>query len=136
LSFGDHPVAIIFDEVAMLLIESSDRPTERRATILDPKECSASAHVLSTSERWEIESTFDELTTHERGPKFILDSKFPTCLSGDFEPTLLPPRDWHPHVRSPFEGKRETDGISFTVALRITRRSRRDTGDSPPLDSP
>jgi hypothetical protein len=38
------------------------------------------------TQRWEIENTFDELKTHQRGPRVVLRSKSPTLSckkSGD-----------------------------------------------------
>ena len=37
-------------------------------TILDPTEASAEELALAYGQRWEIESAFDELKTHQRGP--------------------------------------------------------------------
>ncbi|MCY7288989.1 MAG: IS4 family transposase, partial [Cryobacterium sp.] len=42
------------------------------STILDPSVASAEKLAAVYSERWEIESTFDELKTHQRGPKAVL----------------------------------------------------------------
>ena len=55
-------------------------------TILDPAEASATELAAAYAERWEIELAFDELKTHQRGPRTVLRSKSPTwCCrrSGD-----------------------------------------------------
>jgi len=44
-------------------------------TILDPDEASAEELAVAYSKRWEIESAFDELKTHQRGPRTVLRSK-------------------------------------------------------------
>jgi IS4 transposase len=38
-------------------------------TILDPDEAAATELAATYAERWEIESSFDELKTHQRGPR-------------------------------------------------------------------
>jgi IS4 transposase len=49
-------------------------------TILDPRDVSASELALCYRQRWEIESTFDELKTHQRGPRTVLRSKSPSLV--------------------------------------------------------
>ena len=46
-------------------------------TILDPKAAPASELAALYAGRWEIESIFDELKTHQRGPRVILRSRTP-----------------------------------------------------------
>jgi hypothetical protein len=40
-------------------------------TILDPEDVSAVDLAIAYSQRWEIESAFDELKTHQRGPRTV-----------------------------------------------------------------
>jgi uncharacterized protein (DUF2126 family) len=44
-------------------------------TILDPS--AAPAAELAAAQRWEFETTLDELKTHQRGPRVVLRSKTP-----------------------------------------------------------
>ena len=44
-------------------------------TILDPADATAEERAAAYFERWEIESTFDELKTHQRGPRGVPRSK-------------------------------------------------------------
>jgi len=46
-------------------------------TILDPDAAPADELAALYAERWEIESVFDELKTHQRGPRVILRSRTP-----------------------------------------------------------
>jgi Insertion element 4 transposase N-terminal/Transposase DDE domain len=46
-------------------------------TILDPEAAPASELAACYAERWELESVFDELKTHQRGPRLVLRSKTP-----------------------------------------------------------
>jgi len=47
-------------------------------TILDPAHAPAAALAALHAERWEIESIFDELETHQRGQRVILRSRTPS----------------------------------------------------------
>ena len=49
-------------------------------TILDPADASAEELAAAYFERWEIESTFDELKTHQRGPRGVLRSQSPDLV--------------------------------------------------------
>src|SRR6185503_21245412 len=49
-------------------------------TILDPDEASATDLALAYSQRWEIETAFDELKTHQRGARTVLRSKSPELV--------------------------------------------------------
>jgi hypothetical protein len=49
-------------------------------TILDPNDASAVDLAAAYSQRWEIESAFDELKSHQRGPRTVLRSKSPELV--------------------------------------------------------
>ncbi|MGI9156963.1 MAG: transposase, partial [Marmoricola sp.] len=46
-------------------------------TVLDPAAAPADELAALYAERWEIESVFDELKTHQRGPRVVLRSRTP-----------------------------------------------------------
>ena len=46
-------------------------------TLLDPTAAPAGELAALYAQRWEIESIFDELKTHQRGPRVILRSRTP-----------------------------------------------------------
>ena len=46
-------------------------------TILDPGQAPAAELAALYAQRWEIESVFDELKTHQRGPRVVLRSRTP-----------------------------------------------------------
>jgi hypothetical protein len=93
-------------------------------TILDPVVASAEELATVYSERWEIESTFDELKTHQRGPRTVLRSKSPDLVQQEIWGHLC----CHYAIRTlmvdaaAHEG-RDPDRVSFVAALRIARRS-------------
>ncbi|TFD70634.1 hypothetical protein E3T50_08535 [Cryobacterium gelidum] len=59
--------------------DGRDNPDPYRllTTILDPAEASAEELATVYSERWEIETVFDELKTYQRGLHMVLRSKSP-----------------------------------------------------------
>ena len=70
-------------------------------TIIDPAQATATELALAYSQRWEIESVFDELKTHQRGPRTVLRSKSPDLVLQEIWGHLcLPLRDPHPDVGS------------------------------------
>jgi IS4 transposase len=62
--------------------DGRDNPTVYRlfTTITDPDQASAAELAAAYAQRWEIENTFDELKTHQRGPRIVLRSKSPDLV--------------------------------------------------------
>jgi hypothetical protein len=56
-------------------------------TILDPDEAPALELAAAYTGRWEIETAFDELKTHQRGPRSVLRSKKPDLVLQEFGAT-------------------------------------------------
>jgi Insertion element 4 transposase N-terminal/Transposase DDE domain len=93
-------------------------------TITDPFEASAIELASAYAQRWEIESTFDELKTHQRGPRIVLRSKSPDLVRQEIWGHLC----CHYAIRTlMFEAAHDAnvdpDRVSFVAALRIARRS-------------
>lgn len=102
-------------------------------TLLDPDEASAAELAAAYAQRWEIELAFDELRTHQRGPKVVLRSKSPALVQQEIWGYLC----CHYAIRTlMFEAAHDADvdpdRVSFTAALRITRRSLSPARDFPP----
>ena len=59
--------------------DGRENPTSYRlfTTMLDPDEVTAVDLAAAYTQRWEIEMAFDELKTHQRGPRTVLRSKSP-----------------------------------------------------------
>lgn len=101
-------------------------------TILDPDQASGRELAAAYSDRWEIESTFDELKTHQRGPRMVLRSKSPDLVLQEIWGHLC----CHYAIRTLMASTaehagRDPDQVSFVKALRIARRSVTQ-GTSPP----
>jgi hypothetical protein len=92
-------------------------------TILDPDAAPAADLAGLYSERWEIESAFDELKTHQRGRQAILRSKYPETAEAEIWSHLLV----HYAIRllmanAAVVAEVDPDRTSFLNALRIVRR--------------
>ena len=93
-------------------------------TILDPDDASAVDLAAAYAQRWEIETAFDELKTHQRGPRIVLRSKLVDLVYQEIWGYLC----CHYAIRTlMFEAadhaKVDTDRVSFGAALRVARRS-------------
>ncbi|CCM65091.1 transposase (fragment) [Candidatus Microthrix parvicella RN1] len=102
-------------------------------TILDPAEATAVDLATAYAQRWEIESVFDELKTHQRGPKTVLRSKSPELVQQEIWGHLC----CHFAIRTlmlaaAHDAAVDPDRVSFVAALRITRRSLSQARGFPP----
>ena len=106
--------------------DGRDNPESYRlfTTMLDPAEASATELAAAYAERWEIELAFDELKTHQRGPRTVLRSKSPELVLQEIWGHLC----CHYAIRTLMacaaqHSGHDPDRISFVAALRITRQS-------------
>ena len=106
--------------------DGRDNPERYRllTTILDHERVDATDLATAYSQRWEIESTFDELKSHQRGPRAVLRSKSPDLVRQEIWGHLC----CHYAIRTLMldaatQSGHDPDRISFVAALRITRRS-------------
>jgi hypothetical protein len=102
-------------------------------TILDPAEAPAVDLAAAYHQRWEIETAFDELKTHQRGPRAVLRSKSPALVQQEIWGHLC----CHYAIRALMldaatHAGRDPDRVSFVAALRISRRSIAQQGAFPP----
>jgi hypothetical protein len=102
-------------------------------TILDPTDAAADELATGYHERWEQETGHDQLKTHLRGPAKILRSRLPDLVHQEIWAWLTV------HyalavltTRAAEAADIDPDRISFTRALRITRRTATGTAGFPP----
>ena len=133
---GTEPITVRV--VDYTLDDGRDNPESYRllTTITDPEQASAEELALGYAERWEIENTFDELKTHQRGPRIVLRSKSPDLVEQEIWGHLC----CHYAIRTLMAetakaGGGDPDRVSFVAALQITRRSIAHQGDFPPSPS-
>lgn len=93
-------------------------------TLTDPDEAAAEDLAAAYHRRWEIESVFDELKTHQRGPRIVLRSKSPDLVKQEIWGhlcchyairALMAETAWH--------SGNDPGRVSFVKALRLCRRS-------------
>jgi len=115
--------------------DGRDNATSYRliTTILYPDQASAAELAAAYAQRWEIELAFDELKTHQRGPRTVLRSKSPDLVLQEIWGHLC----CHYAIRSLMcaaaeHAGHDPDRVSFVAALRITRASLAHAGAFPP----
>lgn len=115
--------------------DGRENPTAYRlfTTMLDADEVSAADLATAYAQRWEIEVTFDELKTHQRGPRTVLRSKSPDLVLQEIWGHLC----CHYAIRSlmaeaAIHSGHDPDRVSFVAALRITRQTLAHPGAFPP----
>ncbi len=115
--------------------DGRDNPEPYRlfTTITDPDVASATELAAAYVQRWEIELAFDELKTHQRGPRTVLRSKSPDLVRQEIWGHLC----CHYAIRSlmadaALHAGHDPDRVSFVAALRITRQTVAHQGAFPP----
>jgi hypothetical protein len=92
-------------------------------TILDPAAAPASELAKLYAQRWEFESTLDEIKTHLGGSHLVLRSQHPDGAEQEVYGFLLV----HHAIRTLMhraarQGGHDPDRVSFTRSLRVVRR--------------
>jgi Insertion element 4 transposase N-terminal/Transposase DDE domain len=92
-------------------------------TILDPEQAPAAELPALYPQRWEQETTLDELKTHQRGPGVVLRSRDPDGVRQEVWAHLLV----HYAIRTlmhqaDLQAQVDPDRLSFTRSLHIARR--------------
>lgn len=128
-----HPVTVRVIEYSIDDGREHSGPIRLITTIMDPGVASAIDLAAAYVQRWEIETSFDELKTHQRGPRTVLRSKSPALVEQEIWGHLC----CHYAIRTLMfdaaaSAGRDPDRISFVAALRISRRSIAQQGAFPP----
>jgi len=92
-------------------------------TITDPQQATAAELAACYTQRWESETTFKSLKTHQRGPRQVLRSQDPDGISQELYAYLIT----YQAVRrlmnqAAITADIDPDRLSFTTALRAVRR--------------
>ena len=128
-----HPVRV---RVISYTIEDGREPAgpiRLVTTLRDHRKAPAAELAAAYAQRWELESAFDELKTHQRGPRAVLRSKSPKLVTQEIWGHLC----CHYAIRTLMfdaagQAARDPDRVSFVAALRISRRSIAQQGAFPP----
>ena len=130
---GEEPMLVRV--VDYTIDDGRENPTTYRlfTTLTDPDEVAAVDLAAAYTQRWEVELIFDELKTHQRGPRTVLRSKSPDLVYQEIWGHLC----CHYAIRSLMaqaasHAGRDPDRVSFVAALRITRQTLAHPGAFPP----
>jgi hypothetical protein len=90
---------------------------------MDPEVASAAELAAAYAERWEFESSLDEIKTHQRGRGGVLRSKLPEMIEQEIWALLLT----HYAIRhlmceAADQADIDPDRLSFMRSLRVIRR--------------
>jgi hypothetical protein len=104
-------------------------------TILDHESAPAAELAALYHERWEIETSLDELKTHLRGDRIVLRSKKPNLVRQEFYGLLLT----HFAIRglmheAALKANEDTDVLSYIHAVRVVRRKIASFAVTPPSE--
>lgn len=133
------PIAVRVIEYTLPGVPTSETSYRLVTNILEPARAPAAELATLYHERWEMETAFDELKTHLRGGQRVLRSKTPELVLQEAWGFLLA----HFAVRSlmheaalgALPRARDPDTVSFTHALRVTRRTLPHVAALPPSRS-
>ena len=105
-------------------LELADRTYRLLTTITDPAAAPAADIAGLYAQRWEIETAFGELKTHQRGPGIVLRSKLPDGVIQEVYGYLCVHYAirWLMHSAATDYGH-DPDRLSFTRSLRAARRT-------------
>ena len=129
----EHPVRVRVISYTIADGRDPTGPYRLITTILDPDEAPAEQLAGAYTQRWELETAFDELKTHQRGPRQVLRSKTPDLVTQEIWGHLC----CHYAIRTLMadaaqHAGHDPDRVSFVAALRIARRSIAQQGAFPP----
>ncbi len=116
-------VAVRVIEYKLKGVEGAEEIYRLMTTILDVEEAPAKELAVLYHERWEIETAFDELKTHLRGPRIVLRSKTPELVRQEFYGLILA----HFAIRGLMHEAAlmedvDPDRLSFVHSVRVVRR--------------
>jgi hypothetical protein len=120
----EHPVRVRVIEYTVADGREPAGPYRLLTTVLDPHQAPALELAGAYAQRWEIESVFDELKTHQRGARAVLRSKSRPLVYQEIYGHLC----CHYAIRTLMfaaagHAGADPDRVSFVAALRIARRS-------------
>ena len=114
-------------------VEGSEPLYRLITTILDHKQAPAKELAALYHERWEIETTLDELKTHLRGAQIVLRSKTPELVRQEFFGLMMA----HFAVRglmheAALKADEDPDRLSFVHSVHVVQRRMARYGAIPP----
>ncbi|MGH3502765.1 MAG: IS4 family transposase [Nocardioidaceae bacterium] len=121
-----HRVRVIEYRVTDRHRDDAEPETYRLVTsLLEPEQVPATELCALYHRRWELESTFDEIKTSQRGPGIVLRSKSPPMVYQELYALLLTHyavRELMLHASQTDDDDAELERLSFIRSLRLVRR--------------
>jgi hypothetical protein len=119
--------------VVQYSVEGSDETYRLVTSILDPEQASALDLAQVYTQRWEIESVFDEMKTHLRGARMLLRSKTPDLVEQEFWGLMIAHRAIRGLMHeAAIAHNKDPDELSFVSAVRIVKRTLPSRASFPP----
>ena len=121
------PIPVRVIEYTLPGVPTAEAPYRLVTTVLEPDRAPAAELAALYHERWEMETAFDEFKTHLRGGRRVLRSKTPALVQQEVWGFLLAHFAlralMHEAALGALPRARDPDTLSFTHALRVTRRT-------------
>jgi hypothetical protein len=121
------PIPVRVLEYTLPGVPGADATYRLVTNMLEPKRAPAAELAALYHERWEMESAFDEFKTHLKGAQRVLRSKTPELVRQEAWGFLLAHFAiralMHEAALGALPRARDPDALSFTHALRVTRRT-------------
>src|ERR1035437_9403954 len=120
---GSHGIRVRVIEYTLEGVAGAEPIYRLVTSILDPGQAPAQELAALYHERWEIETTLDELKTHLRGSKIVLRSKTPDLVRQEFYGLMMT----HFAIRglmheAALQDREDPDRLSLVHAVRVVRR--------------
>lgn len=120
---GRNGIVVRVIEYRLKDVEGSEPLYRLITTILDHEQAPAKELAALYHERWEIETTLDELKTHLRGAQIVLRSKTPDLVRQEFFGLMMA----HFAVRglmheAALKADEDPDRLSFLHSVRVVQR--------------
>lgn len=121
------PIPVRVIEYTLPGVPTAEATYRLVTTLVEPARAPAAELAALYHERWEIETAFDEFKTHLRGAHRVLRSKTPELVRQEAWGFLLAHFAiralMHEAALGALPHARDPDTLSFTHALRVTRRT-------------
>ena len=116
--------------------QAGDKPYRLITSLLDPTQAPALELAALYHQRWQVESTFDELKTHLRQSRRVLRSKTPELVRQEFYGWVLAHYAvrWLMH-QGAANSQQAGEDLSFTAHIELLKREQPRSGAFPPKAS-